>query len=152
MSEFNPEKLHIKVLNPQEVNFPRKYTLTHSDVTGDLFLSIGPDYDYEKFNNFYSKLMRDEVLGEWINEAEPGLHLHCHVSGGIAFGPVKWREGIFRGHMPLVLKAICYGDRSFLLENQAFLQAPILIHFHAKKKSLDHIEEWGTIADYLPRD
>ena len=70
MSGFDPRKLHVEINyqdNKEEFLFPRKYTLTHSDITGDLFLSIGPDYDYKKISNFYSKLLRDEVLAEWKN-------------------------------------------------------------------------------------
>ena len=42
----------------------RKYTLTHSDETGELFLTIGKDYDYESIN--YK--LRDEALGSWEKE------------------------------------------------------------------------------------
>jgi len=152
MSEFNPKKLHVDFIgreNIQEHLFPRRYTLIHSDKTGDLFLSIGSDFDYRKFSNFYSKLMRDEVLGEWQNEGQKRLDLHCHCSGGIALGPARWRESIFRQHMEMVLKAICYGDKSFLLENKDFLHAPIYVHFHRRHKKLDYFEKWGIISDYV---
>ena len=52
--------------------------------------------------------------------------------------------------MPMVLKAICYGDRSFLIKNQVFQKAPIYVHFHAKQKALDRIEKWGIIHDFMP--
>ena len=35
--------------------------LTHSDITGELFLTIAAKYDYDKITD-----MRDEVLAEWI--------------------------------------------------------------------------------------
>jgi len=153
MSEFNPQKLHVHFddkENTQNPIFPRKYTLTHSDITGDLFLSIGSNYDYKKFSNLYSKLMRDEVLGEWQNTEQIRLDIHCHCSGGIALGPAKWRDSIFRYYMPIVLKALCYGDKSFLAKNQNFQKAPIYVHFHAKQKTLDRIEKWGIIHDFMP--
>ena len=43
MADFNPEKLHIIYKDSVDVDklvLPRKYTLTHSDSTGDLFLTI----------------------------------------------------------------------------------------------------------------
>jgi hypothetical protein len=153
MSEFNPKKLHIHFDNQdntQDSILPRKYTLTHSDTTGDLFLSIGKNYDYEKFSNLYSKLLRDEVLGEWQNLEQVRLVIHCHCSGGIALGSAKWRDSIFRHHMPMVLEALCYGDILFLIKNQDFQKAPIYIHFHARKKTLDSIEQWGIIKDFMP--
>jgi len=36
---------------------PRKYTLTHSDITRELFLTIAAKYDYDKITD-----MRDKVL------------------------------------------------------------------------------------------
>jgi hypothetical protein len=151
--EFDPKKLHV-YFNNKENNqnpiFPRKYTLTHSDTTGDLFLYIGSNYDYKKLSNLYSKILRDEVLGEWQKVKQIRLNIHCHVSGGISLGPAKWRDSIFRHHMPMVLRAICYGDRSFLNENKDFQKAPIYVHFHAKQKTLDRIEKWGIIHDFMP--
>jgi hypothetical protein len=155
MPEFNPQKLHVHFddkRNIKNLKFPRKYTLTHSDTTGDLFLSIGHDYDYKKFSSFYSRLLRDEVLGELQNVEQPRLDIHCHCSGGIVIGSAKWRYSIFRHHMTMVLKAICYGDRSFLIKNQDFQKAPIYVHFHTRKKTLDSLEKWGIISDFMPEN
>ena len=155
MAEFNPQKLHIHFddkENTKNLILPRKYTLTHSDKTGDLFLSIGPDYDYKKLSSFYSKLLRDEVLGQWQNAGQIRLNIHCHCSGGIALGSAKWRESIFRHHMPMALEAICYGDKSFLTKNQDFKKAPIYVHFHVREKTLDRTERWGTIIDFMPEN
>ena len=153
MSDFNPKKLTVFFDNNINYNnsiFPRRYTLTHSDISGDLFLSIGPEYDYKKFSSLYSRLLRDEVLGEWQNLDRIRLDIYCLVSGGIAIGPSKWRKSIFRQHMEMVLKAICYGDRSFLKGNQDFLSAPIYVHFLTRRKKATYIEEWGIISDFMP--
>lgn len=47
---------------------PRAYTLTHSDRTGDLFLSIGPKHDEAQVAGLYTRLMRDE---SWRNGLRP---------------------------------------------------------------------------------
>jgi hypothetical protein len=153
MSEFNPFNLHVffnDKLNTQDSLLPRKYTLTHSDFTGDLFLSIGPEYDYKKFSGFYSRLLRDEVLGQWQNNNLIVLNLYCHVSGGIVLGSAKWRKSIFRHHMKMVIQAMCYGDGAFLKKNRDFLHAPIYVHFLARQKKLESVEKWGIINDYIP--
>jgi len=151
MSNFNPEKLHVQfdqAIKSQDADFPRCYTLTHSDVTGELFLTIGTAYDHEALSGIYNKFMHDEVLGEWQTGQQPFLLIHCHVSGGLVLGPAKWRESIFRQHLPMVLAAICYGDQAFLLENPSLLDADITVHFHAKQDSLDREENWGKVRDY----
>jgi magnesium dechelatase len=153
MPEFTPSKLHVKFnpeLDSQGSPIPRCYTLTHSDLTGDLFLTIATTYDQEKISGWYTRLMRDEVLGEWKDPEEPKLHIHCHVSGGFVLGPAKWRLSIFKQHLPMVLHALCFGDIDFIKKNEPFSQAPILVHFHAKQAELDTIEPWGSIHDFLP--
>ena len=151
MGQVDPQKLHIvfdENLNDNEALLPRKYTLTHSDATGDLYLTIGREYDKQAISGWYNRLMRDEVLGEWLDEDRLALHIHLHVSGGFTFGPSKWRESIFKQHLPLVLEAICLGDHTFLKKYKACLHAPIRVHFHAKQLIMDHVEVWGTVRDH----
>jgi hypothetical protein len=128
---------------------PRRYTLTHSDSTGELFLTIGPEYDKEQISGLYTRLLRDEVLAEWRDDAQgPALHVHCHVSGGLVMGPAGWRDQIFRRELPLVLEALRYGDRGLLDARPDLDEAPIRVHFHASQARYDRVESWGTPSDY----
>ena len=64
MSRLNPAKLHITFREgaaPDGPLIPRRYTLTHSDQTGDLFLTIGPEVNHAQISGWYTRLMRDEV-------------------------------------------------------------------------------------------
>jgi len=46
---LNHEKLNIEYLDSDKLDIlSRRYTLTHSDFTGELFLSIGKEYDSKK--------------------------------------------------------------------------------------------------------
>ncbi|MGD8243611.1 MAG: staygreen family protein [Anaerolineae bacterium] len=152
MSRLRPEKLHV-VFSPgtelQGPTAPRCYTLTHSDTTGDLFLTIGPTFDREQISGPYVRLMRDEVLAEWKEDSIGlALHVHCHVSGGWALGPARMRLAIFRRELPLVLEALRYGDRDLFRAQPKLDHAPILVHFHAAQRCYDSTEKWGTPCDY----
>ena len=145
---FNPQKLHIH--NCASGMAERRYTLTHSDTTGELFLTIAAEYDPGQVSGWYTRLMRDEVLGEWLFEGrQPSLHIHCHVSGGVLFGTAGYRYGIFKGHLPLVLQVICSADKGFLIENPALLDAPIFVHFHSRSLAYNKMENYGIARDYL---
>ena len=150
---FNPQKLHIRLLaEPSPPGLPRqrRYTLTHSDTTGDLFLTIGSDYDRRQVSSWYTRLMRDEVLGEWIfGGYEPALHIHCHVSGGLVVGTAAWRYAIFKEHLPLVLQAICQGDRDFLLNQPALQEAPVFVFFHSRSGTYNKSEAYGRVRHHL---
>jgi hypothetical protein len=152
MAHYQPEKLHINFepeLNLADADLPRCYTLTHSDRTGDLFLTIARNYDKKTTSGWYTRLMRDEVFGEWKDADGLALHIHCHVSGGFVFGPAKWREAIFKQHLPLVLEAIINGDRLFITSDHRYQNAGVKVHFHAKQSILDQVENWGCVDDYL---
>lgn len=61
---LNTEKLSVDFIGevmPTGPMIPRRYTLTHSDQTGELFLTIGSIYAKDKIT-----ANRDEVIGEWL--------------------------------------------------------------------------------------
>ena len=152
MSTLRPEKLHVKFIgdsDPEGPASPRRYTLTHSDTTGDLFLSVGTDYDHKAIAGFYTRIMRDEVLAELLEGQDgPELHVYCHVSGGLVVGSASWRYAIFQRHMRQVLQAFRYGDEVFYLDNPHFDKAPVIIHFQSKNKRYNLTETWGNISNY----
>ena len=93
MQRLNPEKLIVTFLSGTDAHvlvLPRRYTLTHSDITGRLYLSIGNQYNVKQISGLYTRIMRDEILAEFIEEKNSLIFkLYCHVSGGLAPGPAK---------------------------------------------------------------
>ncbi|MGD8996474.1 MAG: staygreen family protein [Anaerolineae bacterium] len=152
MGRLRAEKLHVTFApgtQPERPIVPRAYTLTHSDRTGDLYLTIGLEHDRKQISGLYTRLMRDEVLADW-REDEDGfvLHVHCHVSGGLTVGSAKMRLAIFRHELPLVLEAFRYGDRHLFDAHPHLDQAAVLVHFRARQRRYDTVERWGPPADY----
>jgi hypothetical protein len=127
---------------------PRRYTLTHSDATGKLTLTISSEYDLKQISGWYTRLMRDEVLAEWIKrDSLYSLDVYCHVSGGLIFGGSSMRESIFLNEMPLVLEALRFGDR-LLFDRHVELDDAV-IRIHLQKSSRDYrVVEMGSPRDY----
>jgi hypothetical protein len=152
MNRLNPEKLHVTYLNGisrEKLILPRRYTLTHSDSTGELFLSIGYDFDRNKISSLYTRLMRDEILAEIVNNEEAFLlRVYCHVSGGFIIGTAGWRYNIFQNELPLVWETIRYGDRAFFNENLKVDNAIVEIHFQSNHKRFSKVENWGLVSKY----
>jgi hypothetical protein len=152
MERLNPKKLSVTYLTgttPGKLILPRRYTLTHSDRTGELFLSIGNQYNTQRISKLYTKLMRDEVLAELSDDLDNLIfRVYCHVSGGFVFGMAKWRYSIFRHELPLVLEAIRYGDRFLFTQNPQFDKIPVCVHFQSTDSRFNKVENWGTMADY----
>lgn len=146
MSRLNLEKLHVEYVGvyPTKPIIPRRYTLTHSDLTGDLYLTIGPDFAYHKINP-----MRDEVLGEWLlknNSYE--YYVYLYVNGKFSSEIKAIRESIFRRELPLALEAIRYGDNSFFEANTRLDYVPIIVYFLSTDPTFNKVENWGTFSDY----
>lgn len=152
MSDLNPSKLHVSFIdqsNQEGPMVPRCYTLTHSDTTGDLFLTIGNAYDHRQISGLYTRLMRDEILAEWKIENDiPSLHVHCHVSGGVVFGSASWRYSILKSHMRMVLEAFYCGDLILVKRFPQLEQARVVVHFHARQSHLNKAEDYGRFSDY----
>jgi len=144
---FDAGKLHITFsegCTPEAPLLPRRYTLTHSDRTGDLFLTIGCDYDREALGALQVRLERDEVVGEWISDAEgPRLELRMMAQGGLPlFGTGAMRRDIFCHYRHLVLAALRHGDRLFSQAHPELDDAPVIARFEWRDGRSDS-EQWG---------
>jgi len=152
MSRLMPEKLKVIIsgdVTETDPVTPRRYTLTHSDATGELVLTIGSEYDRRQISGWYTRLMRDEVLAEWIKrDTSYSLDVYCHVSGGLIFGGSSMRESIFLSEMPLVLEALRFGDRLLFDRYVELDEAVIKIHLQSSGRDY-RVVEMGTPREYV---
>ncbi|MEB1810219.1 MAG: staygreen family protein [Bacillaceae bacterium] len=131
MSSFHPEKLSVTMIPPANSAEPiegRKYTLTHSDITGELFLDVGYVYNYGAID----KEMRDEVLEEWQRNKLGQFRLvgRAYVDVGEFSEEVsRARFTFFQKEMMTALKGMVYGDREFFTNHPSLLDAPIYIYY-----------------------
>ena len=146
MTKLNPEKLSVNYkpgVTRIEPVIPRRYTLTHSDITAELFLTIGLTYDYDKITT-----MRDEVLGEWIKIRENYFFYVYLQVDGTSDQQTAIRNLIFRRELPLALEAIRYGDNVFFTSHKALDNVPIIVYFKSANPYYNKIENWGTFSNY----
>ena len=150
MAKFVPEKLLVEVKDDIDINNKkdRKYTLTHSDTTGNLFLTIGKNYDYNKTNE-----TRDEVLAEWKQiDGQYILIVYQQVSADSSLSKTIIRDKIFREELPLALMGIVYGDKEFLNNNSELYKSKVVVNFKSDIPKYNKIEEWGIVLDYITGD
>lgn len=150
LEKLNPEKLHVNFgmwISETKPIIPRKYTLTHSDTTGELFLTIDAEYDYDKITD-----MRDEVLAEWsVVDKEYALKVNVMLDKEKNPVMTAVRNSIFTKELPLALQALRYGDKGFFKENSSLDKAPIYIRFNSVYPVFNRLELWGTPSDYKRR-
>lgn len=149
---FQPAKLTVSMLPGTSCSLPstsRRYTLTHNDITGELWLSIGNQYNRDQISGFYTRLLRDEVTAEWRQVGQSHqLHVFCHVSGEERWlAPPFLRNYIFRREMALVLDCMVYADRDLFESSPSLLEAEVFVHFQSSVAELDRTENWGQLGD-----
>lgn len=147
MNVLNPDKLSVEFrqgITPVEPVIGRKYTLTHSDVTAQLFLTISIQFACDQVNS-----TRDEVLAEWgISNSYPLMYVYVCVDGQSGPSAAAIRNTIFRRELPLALEAIRYGDRNFFTAHPELDNSQVWIHFDSDDPNYNKFEQWGILADY----
>lgn len=148
MSQFNSDKVYINYRNGYEhsnVIIPRRYTLTHSDLTAELFLTVGSDFATEKIS-----AMRDEVFGEWSMHDEHYLFNVAVQVDGANPEVTKIRHDVFLQELPLALKTIRYGDSHLFIANPELDYSYVIVYFQSQNPQYNHVENYGHFKNYDP--
>ena len=139
--KFDPYKALVQYrgeMNPYDPINGRKYTLTHSDITAQLFLYVGDSYAEDAID-----AMRDEVRLQWQQtQAGPVL------VGSVYVGNSAIRREIFMEEMPLALQAVRHADRFLFEEHPELDESFVYIHFESPNPEYDATYDWGTIGEY----
>jgi hypothetical protein len=145
MSRLDTDKLTVEFregVNERAPLVPRRYTITHSENTQDIFLTIGPDFVYDKVST-----KRNDVLGEWLyveDRFRYYVYLHIEVENGIDAGYYDIRlEDLF-----LALETIRYGDKRFFDSRPELDQYPIIVYFLYENPTDNKAENLGSFSDY----
>lgn len=147
MRELNSKKVFVQYRNymkPYDPITGRKYTITHSDTTAELFVFVADDYAKDQITE-----MRDEVKVAWeVYQKRLALIGSVLVDDDNITGNTDIRNRIFYNEMPTALQALRNADR-FLFEREPELDnAPVWIHFISKNPIYDKTYEFGVIGMY----
>ncbi|MEG1002689.1 MAG: staygreen family protein [Clostridium sp.] len=147
MEVINPQKVFTEYRDKVTKVSPikgRKYTMTHSDETADLFVTVGLNYAEDRIDK-----IRDEVKLEWIEEdGKLILYGEVLIDGEGISGNERIRNNIFMKEMPLALQSVRYGDRELFKNNEHLDCAIILIHFKSDIPKYDRVCNFGSMEMY----
>ena len=148
--DFDSNKLQTTFIYPATPSKPvigRKYTLTHSDTTGIMFLDIGTEYNYSAIN----EELRDELFGRWVfydDDNSYKLFFYAFV-GGDDFSSSSKRYNFFKSHMNLAIQSIIYGDRYLFKEYPQLIDTPIYVKFDSDFPLFNNYESYNYVRDYM---
>ncbi len=147
MRELNPQKVFVQyrdIMKPYEPVMGRLYTITHSDITAELFVFVAQNYAEDQITR-----MRDEVRVAWELYKE-GIALvgSVIVDGNGVLGNAYVRNKIFYNEMPTALQALRQADR-FLFDKEPDLDdTPAFIHFISNSPMYNKTYDFGVIGIY----
>ncbi|BCN29227.1 staygreen family protein [Anaeromicropila herbilytica] len=147
MKELNPQKVFAQyrdIMKPYEPVMGRKYTITHSDITAELFVFVAGNYAEDQITR-----MRDEVRVAW-EQNKKGIALigSVIVDGKGVKGNAYIRNSIFYNEMPTALQALRQADRFLFVNNPNLDNTPVFIHFISSNPDYDKIYNFGAIGSY----
>jgi hypothetical protein len=131
-------------MKPYEPVMSRKYTITHSDITAELFVFVAENYAEDQVT-----AMHDEVRVAW-EQAKNGLVLFGSVivDDNDVPGNAYIRNMIFYNEMPTALQALRQADR-FLFDNDPELDnTQVMIHFISSNPVYNKTYDFGAIGSY----
>ncbi|MFA9466624.1 MAG: staygreen family protein [Velocimicrobium sp.] len=147
MKELNSQKVFVQyrdIMKPYEPVMSRLYTITHSDLTAELFVFVAQNYAEDQITR-----MRDEVRVAWELYKE-GIALigSVIVDGNGVVGNAYIRNKIFYNEMPTALQALRQADR-FLFDKEPNLDnTPVFIHFISNNPVYNKTYDFGVIGIY----
>ena len=147
MRELNPQKVFVQyrdIMKPYEPVISRKYTITHSDTTAELFVFVAENYAEDQVTK-----MHDEVRVAW-EQTKKGLALigSVIVDGKDVSGNAYIRNKIFLNEMPTALQALRQADRFLFNKEPALDNTPIFIHFISSNPAYDKTYNFKVIGNY----
>lgn len=147
MKELNPQKVFVQYrdnIRPYEPVRSRLYTITHSDITAELFVFVGQNYAEDQVTK-----MRDEVRIAWeLYKEGYALIGSVIVDGDGVIGNAYLRDEIFYNEMPTALQALRQADR-FLFDKEPNLdKTPVYIHFISSNPIYNKTYDFGVIGTY----
>jgi len=147
LSEPSPYMIFAQYRNKIEPYQPvpgRKYTITHSDITGHIYVFISDDYAEDSITD-----MREEVRLEWQKTR------HGYVLTGSVRVDLngyeqasKNRSERFYVEMPKTLQALRYADRFLFRRYPVLDSAPVLIQFISDNPLYHKSYDFGRIGTY----
>ncbi len=147
MKELNPQKVFVQYrddMNPSSPITDRKYTITHSDTTAQLFVFIANFYAEDQITN-----MHDEVKISWEQTNNQYVLIGTVIVDGQGIiGNSKLRNTIFYNEMPTALQALRQADRFLFEKNPILDNSPVFIHFISSNPTYNKTYNFGTINNY----
>jgi hypothetical protein len=145
--ELNSQKVFVQYrdrMRPYGPVMNRKYTITHSDTTAELFVFVAKDYAEDQITS-----IRDEVKVAW-EQYEKGLALigSVIVDGNGVIGNANARNNIFYNEMPTALQAFRQADRFLFNKEPNLDNTPVFIHYISSDPEFDKVYDYGMIGLY----
>ena len=125
--------------------YNRKYTMTHSDDTATMFVTIGTQVAQDKIESMRDEVMLTILYYNGQLQFFGTVLIDDPPSGGLG---AEKRNEIFLREMSTALQAIRYGDRKLFEQYPMLDDIPVYIWFQSQDEKYNKLYDFGKMRDY----
>ena len=149
VNDLNNYNLNVNIVEPitdiEPIRF-RRYTLSYSDDTQNLYLTIALYFDMLGLG----VTSMDKVYGQWAWVIGDTYDLNLFIFiGNYPYDIARRRYETFRKLLPLSITAIVNGDRKFLEYNQNLMDSNIIVRFISSHAEFNRAISYNSVEDFL---
>lgn len=135
-----------------EFELPRKYTSTHNDLTKEVYISIGHNYNQFLLNSEEALVNETQVVGKWKRIKCNKYEIHLTVLVSTEKNPqAEIRNRIFCQELGYVLEGIAFAETALLNTYKYLNNAKIFIHFKSIDPLYNRTEYWHRLGYWSPK-
>ncbi|MGL4451206.1 MAG: staygreen family protein [Sarcina sp.] len=121
----------------------RRYTFLPKKDVDKLVIAL-------RFDSRNTDSNRNEILGQWaISDDRYVLYFHINIEFDENAQSVAVRDSIIRSTLAKSIKKILNADIKLLESKKELLKSPVIVYFKCALPYYNHVENWGTVQEYV---
>jgi len=129
-----------------DFRLPRKYTNTHNDETGEIYISVGHQYNQILLDSEEARVVQSQVVGKWV-KVDCEYQIHFTVLVSTEQNPNAYiRNFIFCEELGVVLEGFAFAETALLRLHPKLARAKIFVHFKSIDPAYDRVEYWHRLG------
>jgi hypothetical protein len=126
------------------LELPRKYTSIYNDITQEIYLNVGHNYNKRLLSKGVIK-NETYIIGKWI-EKENNYEIHIKISVSTTNPESELRNKPFCQKLSKTLEGIAFAETALLLKHPSLASTKIFIEFRYTDRKYNRIEYWHRIG------
>lgn len=132
-----------------DFSLPRKYTNIHNDVTREILISVGKNYNKIMLSSPEAVKFETQIIGKWCHKDDKYNIILQAIVSTEKNPQTEIRNTIICNELSLVLEAIGLAETALVKLNPKLSKTKIYVNFKSIDSKYDRVEYWGRLGKWL---